>query len=334
MNILYALGAALLPAALGLLAGQSPPLRTIVGIVVPYAAIVIFLAGLSGRVVRWAQTPVPFRIPTTCGQQKSLPFLKHARLESPFTTLGVIGRMTLEILLFRSLFRNTRAELRAGPRLVHGENKFLWLGAIAFHYSFLIVFLRHLRFFMEPIPAFVTALASIDGFFQVGAPVLYVTDITLLAALGYLLLRRLKDPAVRYISLFTDYFALFLLLGLAISGVLLRYFTRVELLPIKQLAMGLVTLAPVVPASVGSFFFVHLLFLSVLIAWFPFSKLVHLGGVFLSPTRNLANNNRAKRHVNPWNPPVKVHTYEEWEREFHDKIAAAGLPLEEEVKHG
>ena len=68
--------------------------------------------------------------------------------------------------------------------------------------------------------------------------------------------------------------------------------------------------------------------LSILIAYFPFSKLMHMGGVFLSPTRNLANNNRMKRHVNPWNAPVKVHTYEEWEEEFKDKIKAAGLPLE------
>mgnify|MGYP000589277034 CR=1 FL=1 len=63
---------------------------------------------------------------------------------------------------------------------------------------------------------------------------------------------------------------------------------------------------------------------------FPFSKLLHMGGIFLSPTRNLANNNRMKRHVNPWDYPVKVHTYPEWEEEFHDKIVAAGLPLDKE----
>jgi hypothetical protein len=57
---------------------------------------------------------------------------------------------------------------------------------------------------------------------------------------------------------------------------------------------------------------------------------MHMGGVFLSPTRNLANTNRMKRHINPWNSPVKVHTYEEWEDEFRDKIKAAGLPLERE----
>jgi len=89
-----------------------------------------------------------------------------------------------------------------------------------------------------------------------------------------------------------------------------------------------VTFSPVAPEGLGALFFVHLFLLSALLAYFPFSKLVHMGGVFLSPTRNLANNNRRKRHVNPWDYPVKVHTYEEWEEEFRDKMKAAGLPLE------
>jgi nitrate reductase gamma subunit len=236
--------------------------------------------------------------------------------------------MLLEVLLFRSLFRNTRAELRPGPRLIYGEEKYLWLAAIAFHWSFLFIFLRHLRFFMTPVPAFVTLLHKVDGFFDVGAPVLYATDVVILAALGYLLWRRIGQPQVRYISLFTDYFALCLLLGLAVSGVLMRYFAKVDIVPIKQLAMGLVTFSPVAPEGLGALFFVHLFLLSALLAYFPFSKLVHMGGVFLSPTRNLANNNRRKRHVNPWDYPVKVHTYEEWEEEFRDKMKAAGLPLE------
>ena len=328
MNALYSLAAVLLLVALALLGGQAAYLRTLLGVVLPYAAIATFLLGLAYRVSQWARSPVPFRIPTTCGQQKSLPWIKGGWLESPFTTLGVIARMALEILLFRSLFRNTKLELRQGPRLIYGENKFLWLGALAFHWSFLIVFLRHLRFFLDPIPGFVLALQELDGFFQVGAPVLYLTDVIILAALAYLLLRRLKDPQIRYISLFTDYFALFLLLGLAITGVWMRYFTKVNILDIKRLAMGLVTFSPIVPDTVMPLFFVHLLLLSVLLAYFPFSKLMHMAGVFLSPTRNLANNNRMKRHVNPWNYPAKVHTSQEWEDEFHDKIKAAGLPLE------
>ena len=77
-------------------------------------------------------------------------------------------------------------------------------------------------------------------------------------------------------------------------------------------------------------FYIHLFILCVLIAYFPFSKLMHLAGVFLSPTRNLSNNSRMVRHVNPWNYPVKVHTYEEYEDEFREAMIEAGLPVEKD----
>jgi nitrate reductase gamma subunit len=328
MAVFYSLILVMLLSILGYFGGSAAGLRVLFGAVLPYAAIAVFLVGVAYRVIRWARAPVPFRITATCGQQKSLPWIKASRLDNPSTALGTIGRMALEILLFRSLFRNTKAAIREGPRLIFGENKFLWLGALAFHWSFLFILLRHLRFFLEPVPGFVLRAESLDGFFQIGVPILYATDIVILAALIYLLFRRLADFQLRYISLFADYFALFLLLGLALSGIFLRYFVKTDLTGVKELAMGLVTLSPVVPAGVGPIFFMHLFLLSVLIAYFPFSKLMHMGGVFLSPTRNLANNNRMKRHINPWNYPVKVHTYEEWEEEFHDKIKTSGLPLD------
>jgi nitrate reductase gamma subunit len=330
MDVLYSLVVVLLLAGLAFVGGQIASLRPLFGVIVPAAAIVIFLLGVIHQIILWARSPVPFRISTTSGQQKSLPWIKAGWLESPYTTPGVVARMALEVGLFRSLFRNTKAELREGPRLVFGEDKFLWLAALAFHWSFLVIFLRHLRFFMEPVPAFVNVLAAVDGFFQVGTPVLYVTDVIIVVALGYLLLRRLWNPQVRYVSLFFDYFVLFLLLGLVLSGIFMRYFTRIDTVAAKQLGMSLVTFAPAIPKEVGPLLFVHVFLLSALVACFPFSKLMHMGGVFLSPTRNLANTNRMKRHVNPWNYPVKVHTYEEWEEEFRDKIKAAGLPLERE----
>jgi nitrate reductase gamma subunit len=328
MAVFYSLILVLLLGVLGYFGGSAAALRTFFGIVIPYAAIAVFISGIIYRIAQWARSPVPFRIPATCGQQKSLPWIKAGRLDNPSSAMGTIARMALEILLFRSLFRNTKAEIREGPKLIFGENKLLWLGALAFHWSFLFILLRHLRFFLEPVPAFVLIAQNLDGFFQIGAPVLYATDLVILAALIYLLARRITDAQVRYISLFTDYFALFLLVGLALSGIFMRYFFKTDLVGVKQLAMGLVTLSPVLPAGVGPIFYLHLFLLCVLIAYFPFSKLMHMGGVFLSPTRNLANNNRMKRHINPWNYPVKVHTYQEWEEEFKDKIKAAGLPLE------
>src|SRR4030042_532625 len=106
----------------------------------------------------------------------------------------------------------------------------------------------------------------------------------------------------------------------------MRYFYKVNVIGVKELTMGLINFNPVIPEGIGVLFYIHLFLVSTLFAYFPFSKLTHMAGVFLSPTRNLANTNRARRHVNPWNYPVKVHTYQEREEEFHDKIEAAGLP--------
>jgi nitrate reductase gamma subunit len=297
-------------------------------IVAPYACAVVFLTGLVYRVLLWARSSVPFRIPTTSGQQISLPWIKSGILESPHTKRGVVARMALEILLFRSLFRNTKVNLHEGPRLIYGEEKFLWLGALAFHWSMLIIILRHLRFVLEPVPGFVLGLQSLDGIFQVGTPVFFLTDAVFMVSLAYLLLRRLSNPQVRYISLLTDYLALGLLLGLAVTGIWMRYVAKEDVFAIKEFAMGLATFSPHVPENVGLPFYLHLFFLSALLAYFPYSKLMHMAGSFLSPTRNLANNNRMKRHVNSWDYPVKVHTYAEWEDEFRNKIKAAGLPLE------
>lgn len=305
-------------------------LHFLFGLVVPYAAFATFIVGVISRVVGWARSPVPFRITTTCGQQKSLPWIKSNNIESPHNTMGVIVRMALEVLLFRSLFRNTKVELRNDPRLVYGGVKWLWLAGLAFHWSFLIILIRHLRFFTEPVPRLVGLFAGIDGIFEIGVPVLYISGLIMLTAVTYLFLRRVFIPQVRYISLAADYFPLFLIIGVGLSGLLMRHFFKVDLLKVKELATGLVSFHPLVPLGIGIPFYIHLFLVSVLLAYFPFSKLMHLGGVFLSPTRNLANNNRSKRHVNPWNYPVKVHTYEEYEDEFRDKMKAAGIPVEKE----
>ncbi len=299
-------------------------------VAIPYLALVLFVGGIVLRVIGWGRSPVPFRIPTVCGQQKSLDWIPRDPLESPFTGAEVVGRMALEVLAFRSLFRGSRARLTPGKRLVIESDKWLWAGAIAFHWSLLVVLLRHLRYVTQPVPGLVGWLEAVDGFFQVASPTLFVTDVVIAGALLYLFGRRVVDPRLRYLSLPSDWFALLLLLSIVGSGISLRYFTKTDLVAVKQLALGLATFHPVVPDGIGTMFFVHLFLVSVLLAWFPFSKLVHMAGIFLSPTRNLANDNRARRHVNPWNPDVEVHTYEEWEDEFRDKLIAAGIDVERE----
>ena len=316
--ILLALGISMSPAMISILTG-----------VIPYVVFVILLAGFAYRIVIWGKAPVPFRIPTTCGQEKSLPWIKANPVENPAGTPGVLGRMAQEIFLFRSLFRNTSVKI-IGGRPVYDGAKWLWLFGLMFHFSLLIVAIRHLRFFTEPVIPCVGAVSALDGFLEIGVPTLYLSDVTLLAGLTLLFLRRVIIPQLRYISLVTDYVALLLIAGVAVTGLLIRHFFPVDLNALKTMTMGWVTFDPVVPENISVVFCIHLCFVFILMAWLPFSKLMHMGGVFMSPARNLANTSRMKRHINPWNAPVKVHTYVEYEDEFRDKMKAAGLPVEKE----
>jgi nitrate reductase gamma subunit len=160
------------------------------------------------------------------------------------------------------------------------------------------------------VPFFASALADVDGFMEIGIPALYISNILIVLGLSYLLIRRLFNPPVRYISLPADYFPLLLLLGIVLTGILMRHFSlfRVDLIKVKQVALGFIAFdTAAVPTGIGATFWVHLTFIITLLFYFPFSKLMH---------------------VNPWNPAVEVHEYDHWEHEFHDKIVACGLPLD------
>jgi [DsrC]-trisulfide reductase subunit M len=306
----------------------------IFGIIIPIIAFAVFVLGFIFKIIGWAKTPVPFKIPTTCGQQYSLPWIKNSPLESPHTKLGVIGRMALEILFFRSLFRNTKAELREGPKLAYATDLWLWAAGLAFHYSFLVVIIRHFRFFIEPVPMAIGLVEALDGFFQIGLPIIYITDGVLVGAATVLLIRRIGIPQMRYISLVADYFPMFLILAIACSGICMRYFVKVDLIGVKQLTAGLLSFQFSVPAGtlegIGIMFYIHLFLVCILLMYFPFSKLMHMGGVFLSPTRNMPNDNRMNRHINPWNPKVRMHTYEEYEDEFREIMKDVGIPVDKE----
>ena len=127
MNIVYSLLAVVILLLLALFGVDVAGGRYFFAVIIPMATIVIFIIGMIYRVMKWARSPVPFRITTTCGQQKTLPWFKANNLESPYNIWGVLGRMFLEVFFFRSLFRNTKVGLKDGPRLVYGSTKWLWL---------------------------------------------------------------------------------------------------------------------------------------------------------------------------------------------------------------
>ena len=302
MKLFRAIAAVALILLMGIVAASLPWLRTPAAVVVSYVSVGVFVAGLCYRIALWAKSSVPFCIPVTCGQAASSPWIGHGRLDNPDTSLGAALRTAMEVLFFRSLLREHRPETRNGV-IVYINDRRLWLISIAFHYALLVVILRHLSLIFDPVPQALIWLGRFDDFSVFGTR-LSLSSLLLLVALCALFFRRMWNARVRFISLFTDHFALLLLFAVGVSGELVHDFCQKDIEAIKHFAHSLSAFHPTMNAAIPALFLVHRVLVGALLIYFPFSKLMHFGGIVANPAYNLANNSRARMHINPWNVPV------------------------------
>ena len=291
-------------------------------------AVFAFAAAFVWKVLRWMRAPVPFRIPLTVGQQKSISSVSHSRSGAPHGSGEVLLRVLLDMVLFRPLFRATPTAQATGHGLSHGMGRSLWFMAVAFHVSLVIIVLRHLRLILDPVPAFVGVLEQFDVATEMVLPKVHITSLLFPLALAFLLGRRLLLMRMRYISLAADYFPLLLLLAIAATGLVMRHFTGTDVTSVKQATLGLATWAPVLALRPDTWLVMHVFLVGGLLIYFPLSKLMHMPGVLLSPTLTMANSNRERRHINPRNPNVMTMHYADYEDAFRERMIEAGLPVE------
>ena len=234
-------------------------MASIVFAILFYLATLLLVVGLIYRISAYARTPAPLKIPTT---------------PAPITNSGVVLRMTREVVFFESLFK---------------ANLWTWGLGWMFHASLLLVVMRHLRYFTEPVWELV-ALIQPFGMYA---------GITMLLGLGGLWARRLFVERIRYISTPSDHLMLLLLMGIAASGLMMKFLVHTDVIAVKAYFLGLMHLnIQVLPADL--LLFVHLFLVASLLIVFPFSKLLHAPGVFFSPTRNQKDNPRESRHLSIW----------------------------------
>ncbi len=224
-----------------------------------YFATAVLLGGLAHRILRYARTPQPLKIPTT---------------PAPTTRSGVMMRMFREVVFFESLFKG---------------NKWTWLFGWIFHFALLLVLLRHLRYFTEPVWGWV-------GLVQ---PWGVYAGYAMLLGLAGLWARRFLVDRVRYISAPSDHLMLVLIIAIAATGLLTRYVWRADIVGLKAFILGLLYF-DWQPVPADPLLLVHLLLVVLLMIVFPFSKLLHAPGLFFSPTRYQLDNPRERRHVAAW----------------------------------
>jgi nitrate reductase gamma subunit len=228
-----------------------------------YVATVILVGGVAYKVADYWRTPAPLKIPTT---------------PAPTTGVGVGLRMAREVVLFESLFKS---------------NLWIWALGWIFHLGLVLVLVRHLRYFTEPVWWWVVLmqpLGILGGFLMA-------------AGLAGLWLRRMVVPRIRYISTPSDHLMLGLLLLIAVSGLMMKYVVPTDVVAVKVFFLGLMRFE-LHPLPTDAPLLIHLALVALLMIVFPISKLLHAPGMFFSPSRNQIDNPREARHLAAWAAPL------------------------------
>jgi nitrate reductase gamma subunit len=224
-----------------------------------YLAAGVLAGGLGFRIWEYSTTPAPLKIPTT---------------PAPTTRSGVVLRLFREAVLFESLFK---------------ANKWIWLFGWLFHAALVLILLRHVRYFTQPVWAWVAMIQPFG---------IYAGFVMLAGLLG-LSARRVVVPRIRYISAPSDHLMLLLLIGIGVSGLLMSYVTRTDIVALKSFFLGLMYF-DWQPMPADPVLLIHLGLVAALMIIFPYSKLLHAPGLFFSPTRNQVDNPRERRHLANW----------------------------------
>lgn len=234
-------------------------LLTIFYTVLFYFATGVFVIGLAVKIRSYAKTPAPLKIATT---------------PAPVTTGGVSLRMAREVVFFESLFKSS---------------KWTWVFGWTFHFALLLVVLRHLRYFQEPVWMPIVLIQPFGTY----------AGFALVAALGGLWARRWLVDRVRYISTPSDHLMLALLIAIGLTGMAMRFVAHTDIVAVKVFVLGLMHF-DWQPVPADPVLLIHLALVAGLMIVFPISKLLHAPGLFFSPTRNQADNAREVRHVSAW----------------------------------
>jgi nitrate reductase gamma subunit len=229
---------------------------TIVFALMFYVAVAVLVAGLVYRVKQYALTPAPLKIPV---------------MPAPLTRTGSAARVFQEVVFFKSLFK---------------ASKWTWIFGWAFHAALVVVLLRHLRYFTEPV----------WGLIVLVQPFGIYAGFAMVAGLACLWARRFLVDRMRYISSPSDHLFLILLLAIGVSGLLMKYVSHTDIVAFKAFTLGLV-LFDWQPLPSDPLVLIHLTLVAVLMIVFPFSKMLHAPGLFFNPTRYQVDNARERRHV-------------------------------------
>jgi len=220
-----------------------------VGLILPPVTVLVFLGGLAYRILEWRKLAMP----------------KLTLYPAPEPGVDAFWSVLKATFFSPSLFK---------------ADRFLWTGAWVFHAALVLILIGHVRVGMD-FPAIWAALGINAD--TMSATVGTTAGIVILLATLLLTYRRFSIPRVQEITQAGDYLALFLLLTVIVSGNAMRFQGHFDLNLTRGYFAGLIRFQAPLPPLNG-WFLAHFLLGQVLFLYLPFSKLLHLGGIFFTHT--------------------------------------------------
>ncbi|ABO51701.1 Nitrate reductase, gamma subunit [Desulforamulus reducens MI-1] len=224
--------------------------------ILPYISVLVLTIGLLYRMGRWASGRIVHNITLT---------------PAPTTQTGAMLDIALEAVFFRSLYKS---------------DKPVWTGAWIMHVALFSILGGHVMGI---------GLLGLQ-FYYIGMTSAHTSEylsnllgtsfgVVIVLALLYLLYRRMTVQAVKEISAPSDYLHLLLLIAIVTAGNLMRFVPEwgIHYEPVRDYVANLLTFTPVtadMEVMHKPLFVIHLLLVQILMIILPFSKLLHIPGMF------------------------------------------------------
>ncbi len=220
-----------------------------VGGILPPITVAVFIGAIAYRLLRWWKLPNP----------------SLTLFPAPEPGADAFRGVLKATFFFPSLMK---------------ADKLLWGAAWIFHATLALVLLGHLRV-VSDFPRIWKALGINPD--VMSSVIGGLAGMIMLIAALFLILRRLITPRVREITQAGDYFAVLLLLGIIVTGDLMRFSGHFDLEQTREYFGGLILLQLSLP-PLNFWFLMHFLLGQTLFLYLPFSKLLHFGGIFFTQT--------------------------------------------------
>jgi len=224
----------------------------VAGIMV-YIAVAVFIGGMIYQITGWFRAP---KSPVRLGL-----------FPRPKTKTGRFFKVLKDSFIFPQSY---------------SVDKVTWIFTIVFHGALLVILLAHFRLVREFTP--LVRLLGMEGMNALSSLGGKTLGIVIIFPVLFYLFRRFITPH-KELSVPEDYFLVIILICIIAFGDHLRFYGEFHVTDYREYVQSLLVFKPYYPEAIANsdskiVLSLHVMFVNILVIYFPFSKLMHIIGTF------------------------------------------------------